>query len=597
MSDRIPWCFRSCEFSSLQSLLLALHVLSGSVLHAGTSTWDGRHETDKIALTVAYFVPSDRTPLHDWQDRAGYYCRRIEQFHRREFQQQSTLSVTLHPQPVISRRTTAELRSGDANAISTRTLSEVEQQLEFPLAEPEGFPILLVLSEINWRPLDDFYRLKPQDGRLVFEGNYNGREHFPGATSGGSRASYLAERGVGWGLVSADGWRVPYRGSDCVIYHEGLGHTVGLPHPEPGNDSVMSLAQYRGWLSESWLDKDQKLRLAWTPDTLESPRDPQLELFTAFRALPESRVPRPGEPVTLTLDWPEQAQVDSLRVRFQTAIDGPWIDVPQQWDGDAPETASLGVIDRPTPVSYRIDTVLKDGSTAELWGYLQVRSDPDQILLPYALSPDLAQAISRAEQPAEIAELPREEIDLLQPIDPESCWQTGMWTSEEGKLLSPKQFGARLELPYAPPPEYRLSVIVEPLDPPNGLILGQKSAESRFVTLINFTRQGQGTSALENVDGRNVGNETTFQGDVFRQGRMSQVIVTVTRRGVTVAVDGRTIIHWMGDADQLSLSDYWKTPDNRALFVGAYDCRYRFHRITLEPITGTGTVLKRESPE
>ena len=39
----------------------------------------------------------------------------------------------------------------------------------------------------------------------------------------------------------------------------------------------------------------------------------------------------------------------------------------------------------------------------------------------------------------------------------------GLWRLDGGKLVSPKQFGARLELPYSPPPEYKLSLIAEPV--------------------------------------------------------------------------------------------------------------------------------------
>ena len=51
-------------------------------------------------------------------------------------------------------------------------------------------------------------------------------------------------------------------------------------------------------------------------------------------------------------------------------------------------------------------------------------------------------------------------------------------------------------------------------------------------------------------------------------------------------------MRWLGDSSRLSLSDYWKTPTEIALFVGAYDCRYRFHRISITPISGEGKRLK-----
>ncbi len=414
--------------------------------------------------------------------------------------------------------------------------------------------------------------------------------HFPGATSGGARATYLADRGVGWGLVSADGWRVPYRGSDCVIYHEGCGHTVGLPHPDQGNGSVMSGGQYLGWISESWLDKDQKSRLGWTPQELPPNKD--IELFSHFRAIPDPAVPQPGQEVRLALDWPAGAKVKSLRVRLQTAMESTWVDVPQSWDQPAPAFASLGAFDRATPISYRVDTELENGATAELWGYFQVRSDPFANPQPLALSSDLTLSIDQGTQSAVIGELPSDEIDLLALVDPEKCWTVGEWSKEAGTLLSPKQFGARIELPYSPAEEYRLTAIIEPLDTPNGLLLAQRSGSNRFVALLNFASDERGQSTIENIDGRNVGNDSTFLGNVFQQNRLSQVIVTVTKKQVTMAVDGNLIVKWSGEPARLSLSDYWKTPNDKALFLGAYDCRYRFHRISLQPLSGEGQLLE-----
>ena len=284
----------------------------------------------------------------------------------------------------------------------------------------------------------------------------------------------------------------------------------------------------------------------------------------------------------------------SLRVRYQTSVDGPWIDIPQRWEGAAPTKADLGKFDRATPISYRVDTELKNGATAELWGYFQVRQQPSVPPQPYALSPDLIVPAAEDATTAKIDKLPKEEIDLLEMTDPKAQWTSGEWTKADGKLVGPKQFGARLELPYSPPQEYRLVLVVEPLDEPNGLILGNRSGERRFATLFNYKPQEAGLSAIEDIDGKNVGNETTFQGNLFKKGRTSQVIVTVRTRRITMAVDGRTIVDWSGTADHLSLSEYWKTPSDSALFLGCYDCRYRFHRITLEPITGTGKKLVKQ---
>jgi hypothetical protein len=510
---------------------------------------------------------------------------------------------------LISGLSTEQLRVGDANQIYYRTLNEVDQRLKFAPAgkdakqERKAFPILLVLSEINWRPLDDFFRVKPSEIGFVFEGNYNGGQHFPGAASGGARALYNPRRGIGWGLVSADGWRVPYRGSDCVVYHEGCGHTVGLPHPEPGNGSVMSMGQYRGWISESWLDKEQKTRLGWTPDDV--PLDKQLELFSTFRAIPSPLVPEPEQPVRLKLDFPQDAEVNSLRVQIQTSVTGPWVEVPQRWQGATPEFARLGQFDRATPVSYRVNATLENGATAELWGYFQVRSDAKRHPLPAPIGAMALDLLKTQKAGGGIGEprMPKSEIDLLAMADTKSTpegeqkkdglWSIGDWTWSDGVLTSPKQFGARLQLPYSPPDEYRLTVVLEPLDDPNGLLLGNVVGGNQFASLFSYRTPNGYASAVENIDGRNVGNESTFRGPVFTRGQLSQLVITVRKNGISMMVDGRQLIDWKGKADRLSLSDYWETPDKKAMFLGAYDCRYRFHRVTLEPLGGEGQQLDR----
>ena len=59
-----------------------------------------------------------------------------------------------------------------------------------------------------------------------------------------------------------------------------------------------------------------------------------MQLFTKFTAIQEPAVPRPGTPVRLKLTWPEVCQVESVRVRFQTSVHGPWQDSIQEEPGE-----------------------------------------------------------------------------------------------------------------------------------------------------------------------------------------------------------------------------------------------------------------------
>jgi hypothetical protein len=556
---------------------------------AQLKTWDGRYPIDQIEVTMIYFIPKDRQPLADWKEKLDYYAKRIEQFHQREFQGQSKLTVKVREDVFASKLSTEQLRVGDANQIYFKTMEEVDRGLKFGRTSEDVFPILLVMSEINWRPLDDFFRVRPKDGKLEFEGNYNQGRHFPGAEAGGARAVYWDNVGKGWGLVSADGWRVPYSGSDCVVYHEGVGHTIGLPHTDDANPSVMSLGQYYGWINESYVDITQKRKLGWKPKEQDDNT-----LFSKFTAIPSPAVPKPAEKVQLQCTWPESLTLTSIFVEMQTRLDAPWVLVKEYSEtklaAGPPPTIDLGTFDRPTPVSYRVRANTKDQTQVELYGYFQVRKSENEFpvpnfnvsidLLGTAFAPSKSNAFPSLSSPLRFDK----EVDVLKQLPKELVAVSGDWEWKSEKLESPKAYGARIELPIDVPTEYQIVYIVEPLDEPNGLTLGQLSDGNRFLVLLNYRADQASLNAIENVNEQNVGNVTTLDRSLFVKNRLSQIVCTVRKDGVRVEVDDQPVIDWKGNPNELSLSEYWQTPNSNRLFIGAYDCRYRVHRVTLRPI-------------
>lgn len=589
---------------------LTLRALAATLLLAATAgaaepasvptTWDGRFPIGTIRATVVYFLPADREAIPDWSARVEWLCDRMRRFHAREFAGRSRLVTTIHPQPFRSALSTGALRAGNADALFFRTMSEVDRAIDVGLDADGVFPVLIVLSDINWRPLDDFSRLAPEGAGWRFDGAIaDDGIHVPGAAAGGSRAVYLPERGRGWGLVSGDGWRVPCRGSDCVVYHEGIGHAIGLPHPEGDDGSVMGFGQYRHALAQSWIDAGQKARLGVAPPADPIPADP---LFDRFMAFPEPPCPRPGERVSLRLE-PRDLLPTEIVVEVQTGLRAPWMRIPLDASDVAAGLVPLGSFDRPGGVAWRVTgggrrTESDDEglSPATAWGYFQVRTEPGLAPPPGAVDPpDRDEGPSRA--PGDAAAT----VDLLALLDPPRHGVAGEWLRSErdgrAELLAPKAYGARIEIPYAPPPAYRLTLVAEPLDEPNGLTIGLRSGGSRFLALLGFGESSPRASALENVDGANVAtNPTRVEGDVFVRGRPAEIVCTVLPERVRVTVDGRPWIAWEGSADRLSLGDYWQTPRAEALFLGAYDCRYRFLRATLEPLDGMGRPLDEAEP-
>lgn len=538
---------------------------------------------------MVYFIPKDRLPIDDWKERLDYYAKRIEQFHQREFQGQSELTVKVREEVFSSKLSTEQLRVGDANQIYFKTMEEVDRGLKFGRTSKDVFPILLVMSEINWRPLDDFFRIRAKEGKLEFEGNYNQGRHFPGAEAGGARAVYWDNVGKGWGLVSADGWRVPYSGSDCVVYHEGVGHTIGLPHTDDANPSVMSLGQYYGWINESYVDVTQKRKLGWKPKEQDNNT-----LFSKFTAIPSPAVPKPNEKVQLRCAWPESVTLTSLVAEMQTRLDAPWVLVKEysetELSAGPPSTIELGTFDRPTPVSYRVRANTKEQNQVELYGYFQVRKSENEFpvpslntsldLLGTAIAPSKSHAVPSLSSPLRFGK----EVDVLKQLPKELVAVSGDWEWKAEKLESPKAYGARIELPIDVPTEYQVVYIVEPLDEPNGLTLGQLSNSNRFLVLLNYRADQASLNAIENVNEQNVGNVTTLDRSLFVKNRLSQIVCTVRKDGVRVEVDDQPVVDWKGEPKELSLSEYWQTPNANRLFIGAYDCRYRIHRVTLRPI-------------
>lgn len=322
-------------------------------------TADGRWPITEIAVELVYFVPRDRTPLADWRDRLDYYAQRITAFHHRELAGRSQLRAEIR-EPHRSALATADLRAGDATFTFLQILGEVDRAIGFDRAPgSDAFPILLVLSDLNWRALDDFHRVR----HGAFDGLIVRGQHVPGSAAGGSRATYIPDRGVGWALVSGDGWRVPCAGSDCVVYHEGVGHAIGLGHPQPPDGSVMGQGQYGGWLHQTQIASAQRHQLG-----VEDPA-PADDLFSTLTVTVDPPIPAPGEPIRLHITAPGDAAV---HVAYATALDGPW---HESGNVLAPFTA-------PTPVSYRVHATTPDGQRAELRGYFQVRATPDAAPLP-----------------------------------------------------------------------------------------------------------------------------------------------------------------------------------------------------------------------
>ena len=186
-------------------------------------------------------------------------------------------------------------------------------------------------------------------------------------------------------------------------------------------------------------------------------------------------------------------------------------------------------------------------------------------------------------------------IQLLPLIDPTFDGVVGEWRSVSGALMSPLVKGkpTSLLVPYIPPEEYDLILVVQRKVGEEALHIGLASGDAQFTVVIGAKWDRGYFSGLDLIDGKGFDrNESTALGEVFRPEHQSAVVCSVRRSGVTVEVDGTAVIRWEGSLNRLSRGSFFKFPHPQALCLGSWETAYLVSRMFVEPVTGTGKRLR-----
>jgi hypothetical protein len=185
-------------------------------------------------------------------------------------------------------------------------------------------------------------------------------------------------------------------------------------------------------------------------------------------------------------------------------------------------------------------------------------------------------------------------IDLLKLVDPQTDTLCGSCTKTAQALLCSKGTnaygGAMVQIPYAPPDEYDLQVVLEKKDVMGnnpGVVIGL-----RDFSIALDVHEGN-TSGLETLDGSlSDGNESTYKGALFKTGTSSTVVCQLRKGRVTVEVDGKQIINWSGDFKRLSQPPDRKKPLPKAMVVGSWDSAFTITKVALTPLGQPGEKLR-----
>jgi hypothetical protein len=180
-------------------------------------------------------------------------------------------------------------------------------------------------------------------------------------------------------------------------------------------------------------------------------------------------------------------------------------------------------------------------------------------------------------------------VDLLKLIDPAQDAILGPWTLDANGLRCTAAGGTRPQLlvPYLPPEEYDLNMVVERKSGAHYIILGMMSGAARFALVLDSWPSQGYIYGLQFVDGKFVkDNETNRKGQFLMVGKPVTVTCAVRRSGVSVTLDGKQIINWNSGYERLSA---FSGAPPRGLFFELFESSYEISRLTLTPLGEEGT--------
>ncbi|HZE96708.1 MAG TPA: hypothetical protein VE981_06765, partial [Planctomycetota bacterium] len=186
-------------------------------------------------------------------------------------------------------------------------------------------------------------------------------------------------------------------------------------------------------------------------------------------------------------------------------------------------------------------------------------------------------------------------VDLLALLKKNPIPAGNGWTLKSGILESSRVVVSSLGIGQDPPPEYDWTLSVRRLGGQGPLLLGLQGGGSTFVLRLDDA----GTSRIEKVDGPDKANAPSVRpGPALPVGKTAVVICSVRKTGVTVKLDGETLLTWNGDLKNLI---YAPDPDMiaacQSLFLFTKETGFQILKMTVAtPAGAPGVAAKTPIP-
>jgi len=185
-------------------------------------------------------------------------------------------------------------------------------------------------------------------------------------------------------------------------------------------------------------------------------------------------------------------------------------------------------------------------------------------------------------------------VNLLKLIDVRQDVILGEWLMDGGTLISPSGEWMRIQIPYTSPEEYDLTVVAERKEGFDSICFGLAQGRTQFALWVDGHPDMGGMTGLDMLDNTTVEKSPVTVIEKFvTTNKPSTFVLAVRKTGVTLTIDGKSVLSWQGNTNRLGLAPMWRAKDPKApLFVGAYGSRYHYSKIQLTAITGQGKKLR-----
>ena len=184
-------------------------------------------------------------------------------------------------------------------------------------------------------------------------------------------------------------------------------------------------------------------------------------------------------------------------------------------------------------------------------------------------------------------------LPLLPLVSPPIDALNGEWTERDGRLTCGSKAFTKLQLPFAPPPEYDLQVVFVRKSGYGDVNLLLSNRGRQFLWAMGAV--GNSIFGFGTINGAwaDVNPTTRHEADCIVAGQVYTVVVQVRATGIWAYVNGKLKSSWKTDYSDLGSDVNWGLPDAGRLGLGTYESPTEFRAASLLEITGKGQPLRR----